>query len=425
MLKIVNKIVKNTFLFMKNNRNLRLILLAIIIVTTLTILTVLSQKLKPATLVSTNTQNSQTSTTQATDTSTSASISTDDFIKIKDCFSQTEYKTCLDNFVTKLGDSGSTTKEMLAAMEAARTQDTQIENQCHDIAHAIGRYTYKKYTNIGDAFNACDQSCHSGCYHGVMERMFYSDQEINSKSHLTFADIQDKIPDICSSDKFSNPTTSIIFQCLHGVGHAVMFSLDYDLEDSLKACDLLPTQYDQSSCYGGVFMENVTAFDKSLRDLKADDPLYPCNKVAEKYKNACYLMQTSVMFEYGLSNDEIIAECKKSEQPATCFVSLGRDLSNFVRTGQMDYVTSTCESLDRGSAQNCIDGTVYALSDNTWDGQFSFSFCSNLKDSENKNTCFRDTMSYIKAVYAKTSDDLKDECTKYGGNSAEVCKSFI
>lgn len=347
----------------------------------------------------------------------------DDFLKIKDCFSQTDPKKCLDNFVEGYSKNYPETKAILNAMEVARTQDAGIENDCHNIAHAIGRYTYKKYNNIGDAFNACDQSCHSGCYHGVMERMFYSDEELSTKAHLTYKDIEKKMPGICDASKFSNPTPTVIFQCLHGVGHAVLFSLDYNLEDSLKACDLLKDDYERSSCWGGVIMENVTAFDKKKRDLKAGDNLYPCNKLDEKYKYSCYMMQTSVMFEYGLSAGQIADECKNAEYPNACYISLGRDMSNFVRTGDIEYVRSTCETLtDDNYRRNCLDGTIYALVDNTWDAQFAFKFCNSMTNTENMYICYKDSLSYLRGVYQNTPEQLNQQCELHGGEQLNICK---
>lgn len=364
-------------------------------------------------------------TTQNNNTTDSNIEAESDFLKIVKCFGQEDSKECLDNFVLGYSKTSPDTKSLLNAMEVSRTQDQSIENECHNIAHAIGRYTYQKYNNIGDAFNACDQSCHSGCYHGVMERMFYSDEELSSKNHLTFKDIEKKMPGICDASNFSNPSPTVIFQCLHGVGHAVMFSLDYNLEDSLKACDLLKDDYERSSCWGGVFMENITAFDKKKRDLKAGDYLYPCNKVEEKYKYSCYMMQTSVMFEYGLTALEIGVECAKSELPTPCYISLGRDLSNFVRTSDIELVRNTCESLGGNYARNCIDGAIYALIDNTWDSQFAFKYCNALQDQANKSICYRDSVSYLKGVYQKTTDQINLECEQYAGGEVNICKENI
>lgn len=346
-----------------------------------------------------------------------------DFADINDCFSNTGEKlqVCLDDFVD--GYFGEqTTQEVLAAMESARLENTSIENNCHPIAHAIGRHTYKTIGNVGDAFEACDQSCHSGCYHGVMERLFWGEDElIDENKHLTYKDLETKIPGICSADKFQNPSNSVIFQCLHGVGHAILYSLDYDLSAALKSCDLLATEYEKSSCYGGVVMENVTAFDKQKRDLKKDDPLYPCNSLESHYQYTCYLMQTSVMFEYGMDIPTIAENCKQATNyQNSCFTSLGRDLSNDVRLNNPQRVVEACEVYSGEYSESCINGTVYALVDNTWDARFAYQFCS-LLNSTNKAYCYKAVNNYLKWSYSKSADDLKESCATFAQNETDTC----
>src|SRR5690606_37234968 len=178
-----------------------------------------------------NILNSENNQSQASSISFSGG---EDMVRIKDCFYLQEGKQkCMDDFIAAyFGEK--TTKEVLADLEQARLRDTEIENQCHPVAHAVGRIAYLNIGNVGDAFESCDQSCHSGCYHGVMERLFYGDDEIiDENKHLTYGDMVLKIPGICNSDKFKNPSNAVIFQCLHGVGHAILYSLNYNLEDAL------------------------------------------------------------------------------------------------------------------------------------------------------------------------------------------------
>jgi len=343
------------------------------------------------------------------------------------CFANgTTDRQCLDTFVSDYAGA-KTTRELLADLEASRSQDVTIENNCHPIAHAIGRYTYQKLGNIGDAFLACDQSCHSGCYHGVMERLFYTPEQIAAGvKHLTFADMQQKVPNICDVANFSSPSQAVIFQCLHGVGHAILFSLDYDLQTALESCDLLKTDYERQSCYGGVVMENITAFEKDKRDLKFDDPHYPCNKLAEKYQTTCYMMQTSVMVEAGLTYEQIVTECRKTGRNINaCFVSLGRDLSNLVRTGQGDTVVHVCEDLSGDQVRSCINGAVYALVDNTWDTSFAYPFCATFKNEDNQKACFLSSSTYAKGIYTKTKEELTAACQLYAYKQQEICISQL
>lgn len=350
--------------------------------------------------------------------------------EIESCFSlpSDKQQKCFDDFIKDYAiTNNKDVNGLLTDLEVARSKNKTIENSCHPIAHAIGRYSLVKYINVGDSFEKCDLTCHSGCYHGVMERLFFTDKEISSSTnHLNPTDLKDKIPDICNKNNFSDPSNSIIFQCLHGVGHAILYSMAYNLEDALISCDFFKTSYEQSSCYGGVFMENVTAFDKKLRDVNPKDPLYPCNKVDKKYKRDCFTMQTSLMFEYGLSIPQIAEQCRLAKDyKSNCFVSLGRDLSNYVRTGNSKLAVEACEISSLGNQQNCIDGVVYALIDNTWDATFAFGFCNSLSDPNNKKTCYKDSLSYLGWSYNKNENKKKEECQKFAGSAIDLCYDSI
>lgn len=335
-----------------------------------------------------------------------------------------EQSKCLDNFVVN-GIGNRTVLQILAELEIARTKSQDIENSCHPIAHAIGRYALVKHKNLGDAFQSCDFSCHSGCYHGVMERMFFTQEEIDKgQQHLTFDQMAERVPDICLPKNFANPSTSIIFQCLHGIGHAILYTLDYNLRDALAVCDKLPTQYDRSSCYGGVFMENVTAFAKHKRDIKSGDMLYPCNSVDNRYQYDCYLMQTSIMTELGASREQLAENCNAASESGkdACFISIGRDLSNYVRTGQSYLVKDICEnSVGKfGKTDKCLAGAIYALIDNTWDGKYAFPFCDSLS-ANNVINCVQMAKQYYQSVYQPGWDKINSECIQLATQNPAAC----
>jgi hypothetical protein len=311
-------------------------------------------------------------------------------------------------------------KAVLVDLESLRTQSKAVENSCHDIAHSLGRLTFEKYGNVGDAFEMCDFTCHSGCYHGVMERQFNEGEAAGT--HVTPAKLAAKIPTICAPDKFSNPRQSVIFQCLHGVGHAVLYSMEYDLEAALGICDKFATSYEQSSCYGGVIMENLTAFDKDKRDLKQGDALYPCTKLEDKYKHSCYTMQTSWMFEMGMSTEQIAKECQKVAQPYLdqCFVSLGRDLSGYFRTGNASIVVTACENHSGEYKLQCLRGVIYALVDNSWDAKFAYPFCDKLQQ-ENQARCYVETNYYLSIYYQLSKTEITNQCNLHATTNKSLC----
>jgi hypothetical protein len=114
----------------------------------------------------------------------------------------------------------------------------------------------------------------------------------------------------------------------------MIYSLN-DLPYSLHVCDQLATAWDQTSCTGGVFMQNFLPGPMQLAPtkwLKRSDLLYPCDAVKERDKLYCYLMVTSRILpvvHYDFS--KAATWCRKAERGwvATCFQSFGRDASGF------------------------------------------------------------------------------------------------
>ena len=349
----------------------------------------------------------------------------DNFLDIKKCLEGDweQLNSCYDHFLTNYAGTTKSTPELLAELEASRQVDVEIENSCHPMTHAIGRRALEIEGNIGDAFDACDFTCHSGCYHGVMERMFFSDTEIaGGTQHLSESQLSERVPGLCDEQNFTDPSRSVIFQCLHGIGHAILFAIDYDLHGALRICDNLSTPYEQGSCYGGVFMENVTAFDRSKRQIDFSDPHYPCNDVEHKYRRDCYQMQTSIMLEAGLSHDEIAAECSEATFPNECYVSIGRDMSSYVRVDQAEIPRKLCEEYSDkyGFADACARGVIFALIDNTWDAEYAFQFCNILKESF-QPTCYNSATDYMSWSYQMDKEQLQGQCRLFAGDNLELC----
>ncbi len=295
---------------------------------------------------------------------------------IKACNSLPNSAECLDNLFRDALKK-QTTLETLQLIQRYEKDDSELRRDCHPVVHAIGRETYRVKGTIHESFSACDQTCHSGCYHGSVER-FLRGEDIYTQTdkHPSAAELKQKAALACDpklDDRYR-------FQCLHGLGHALLFFNRYQLVSTLEACDALATGWSQSSCYGGVFMENVSNATPELRDLSPTDYHYPCNKLAAKYRSDCYVMQTSRMSEMGLTTEKIFQECDKSgEYRFQCALSAGRDLSNYVRLGQLQPTAQKCQAAGGDSKRACIRGVVYALIDNTWDGRYAHAVLRRLR----------------------------------------------
>jgi len=328
----------------------------------------------------------------------------------KECMSSSAPAECLDQLFRETLKTHSV-KEVLGLVEKFESEDSEFRRDCHPVVHAIGRENFRLKGNLHEAFAACDQTCHSGCYHGSVERFLRGDSIYAAiDQHPSLGELKQKAASACDP----NIALRFRFQCLHGLGHALMFFSRYNLNQSLEICDALSDDWSRNSCYGGVFMENVASATPETRDLSATDYHYPCSKVSAQYKSECYGMQTSRMIEMGLTTEQILKECDRAgDFRSSCLISAGRDLSNDVRFGDGRAAAQKCELVAGASRTDCMRGVVYALIDNTWDGRYALPFCTAFNQQDDRNACFSTSAEYLKSTFEKSPSEVRSECTKH------------
>jgi hypothetical protein len=333
---------------------------------------------------------------------------------IKSCLRARQSAECLDNLFREALKT-HTTVEALQLVQRLAAQDADLRRGCHPVVHAIGRETFRLKGNIHDSFAACDQTCHSGCYHGSVERFLRGDEiYVHTDKHPSQAELKQKAAAAC------DPSTPLRlrYQCLHGLGHALMFFSRYQLAASLEACDALFDDWSRNSCYGGVFMENIFNAANEKKNFSAVDYHYPCNHVAERYRRECYIMQTSRMTEMGLAPERMLEECSKAgTYRLLCIQSMGRDLSNQARLGEAQSVARKCELAEDENRLACIRGVVYALIDNAWDGRYAMPFCAILGNTTDRDNCLKLNVHYLRMIFDKSADDIAGDCFRYAGIS--------
>ena len=328
--------------------------------------------------------------------------------KVKTCLSAgREAASCVEPlFATYLKDH--TTQQALAVLQCLMDADDSIRGSCHPAAHAIGRDTFAVQGTVEKSFAACDQTCIAGCYHGAMERFLRGNDDTGG--HISLAELQAKAATAC------DPSLPIAlrFQCLHGLGHAIMYYTGYALHPSLTICDATGDDWSQSSCAGGVFMENVVAADPKDRDLSPTDYHYPCDAVEERYKTVCYLMQTTVMANMGLTPAQIFVECRNAgAYRAACLESLGRETSNLALINGPRAASSVCELGQGADLEACTEGCMKTLVGHSWDGRYAFPYCASYATPEAVSYCFTAAMSFLETNFGRTTGDLAAECAQY------------
>ena len=293
---------------------------------------------------------------------------------------------------------------------------------CHQPAHLVGRTAYDIMG--AQAFREGNANCHSGFYHGAMEALLID------KGTENVAATTDQVCSLFETN-FSR------FECLHGIGHGVMAYADYDLPLALKICGELNSQYSQSSCYGGVFMENIIAAE-GLGGISGHgtkwvntDPLFPCDAVSNSssIQYECYIMQTSRMLDmYHHNFDRVAKECLNATAAyvSVCFKSFGRDaagqtLRNITRIIQI------CNKVPKikDYYNQCIIGALNVIVD-FWGpslkGQAT-ELCNSINDIPTKSDCYKSLAERLSDLFSKPSE--RDAiCQGFGAPYDSYCSRY-
>ena len=261
-------------------------------------------------------------------------------------------------------------REAIAVFE--RTVD-QGDPSCHRIAHAIGAASLARYRgNVAKTIAEGSSTCFSGYYHGVLERALVG---VKTRDATRLGNVARALCD----DPQVHVSRWMEYQCFHGLGHGLMITTGYGLPISLEACERVQTFLDQTSCKGGVFMENITSsygFRSSW--LRDDDPVYPCNVVDADDKITCYGMVTSrVLRVIGLDWEKTAEICSgvESDYVITCFRSLGRDISGQTRRDPEEIVELCEVTREYGAEEHCISAAAMDMASNFTSGVEAAELC--------------------------------------------------
>ena len=238
----------------------------------------------------------------------------------------------------------------------------------HLRAHSVGKQIFLSNGLSTEAFLRCGSSFNNGCMHGYIET---AEDNIKGSSASSLAD------EICRP--LLTASTYSFNQkhfCYHGIGHAIMEDVDYNLTESLAQCDAFGDQIAQIGCWQGVFMENEWGYVSRITDngtFSRTDPMAPCNKVAQKYVTQCYMNQEGYLFH--IYNNDI----KKAGQACLqagvnagiCIESLGLSASAenwqpllLKGRGAGDVEANAwllCQEVPKQYISNCVIGAVFNI----------------------------------------------------------------
>jgi hypothetical protein len=319
-----------------------------------------------------------------------------DHTKLSDCNAERCYEQAFGNVAYYQGP-----KAALALFAEKMATNRAIDAGCHPIAHYIGAGTLARdHGNIPEAFAAGSSICWSGFYHGILERAFYG---ISTEVGLIKAARR-----VCASPSLQKDEF-LFYQCVHGLGHGLMISTGYDLPYALHVCGKLQTSWDQSSCTGGVYMENVNAANGTSIGFKTswvrpNDLVYPCDApVTKGHRLYCFLMVTSRILPANGYNWAATARICAHVQRiwvATCFQSYGRDADGSSREDPVRDL-ELCRIAGRWEGE-CIYGVVRDMTSYFAGVHQAAAFCR-LVGSAYKAYCYQGIGTIVGTLQADTA----------------------
>ena len=187
-------------------------------------------------------------------------------------------------------------------------------------------------------------------------------------------------------------TSFLLYQCLHGLGHALMIYTADRLPFALALCDDLTGVWAQHSCDGGVFMQNFNPPDAlspfQSTYIKPSDPIYPCNAVPVGDKLYCYMQITQNMLN--LNHDDLAKVaplCLRAERGwvGICYQSFGRDVSGFTQY-QPRAALADCRLAGRYLG-DCVFAVVRDYTNNDGNGTRAAGLCA-LSPAQVRGICY-------------------------------------
>ena len=298
----------------------------------------------------------------------------------------------------------------------------EVYARCHEVTHFLSRAEYEKLGNIADVYAQCDSTCHGGCYHGTLEAYLQQRNLDGEKLKSEFGKVCGVRQDYSSALVFN--------ECLHGMGHAAMYVTDTDLILSLALCDEIQTQDGKERCYSGAFMENSSSStnrDHPGKYVKADDPMFPCNSLEEKYQRLCWRYQSSYFAIISKQDwQKVVTLCNQvpGKYQDECFRTIGTNQVGF--TQDLNKMKSDCDLAPNQNFQSiCMNGVISSFSYRfVGDSSKMIQFC-NIVDEDEKEGCFKQIGLGV-LDWGNNSQLVKTECSKIQNSKySSWCMSVI
>jgi hypothetical protein len=309
------------------------------------------------------------------------------------------YSTCIGDGIASLSSAGNIALAM-GTLDRVIHTDPSLVLLGHPLAHALGYAVRSTPATATRLLSECDDRYQSGCYHGILQRYFDARMGMPIAQNVLLAP--------CDGLRGTREQFRL-FDCLHGTGHGLMMYHRYDVNASLKDCDRLTADWDQRSCYSGVFMEHnmgarmqVFGEEKfgmhrhsmpapSVVLFKPNDLHYPCDATPARYRHECYELQADLILP-AVKQDyrKASAVCDGAgtlDLVSTCYAGLGRNASG-AAAFQFAGIRKRCELASPAGLPFCYEGAVRHLAYAPSELPRGVAFCKSLPEGEARTRCW-------------------------------------
>jgi hypothetical protein len=309
------------------------------------------------------------------------------------------YSSCLGDGIASLSSAGNIALAM-GTLDRIIHSDQSLILLAHPLAHALGYAVRSTPATATRLLSQCDDRYQSGCYHGILQRYFDARMGMPIAQSVLLAP--------CDGLRGTREQFRL-FDCLHGTGHGLMMYHGYDVNASLHDCDRLAGDWDERSCYSGVFMEHnmgasmqvfgVGKFGMHRHSMpaativlfKADDLHYPCDATPARYRRECYELQADLILP-AVKQDykKASAVCDSAgttDLVRACYAGLGRNASG-ASAFQYAGIRKRCEQASPAGLPFCYEGAVRHLAYAPSELPRGVAFCKSLPDGERRSGCW-------------------------------------
>jgi hypothetical protein len=322
-----------------------------------------------------------------------------------------DYSTCIGDGIASLSSAGNIALAM-GTLDLIVHTDPSLILLGHPLAHALGYAVRSTPATATQLLTECDDRYQSGCYHGILQRYFDARIGIPIAQSVLLAPCDGLRG---TSEQFR------LFDCLHGTGHGLMMYHRYDVNASLTDCDRLKNDWDQRSCYSGVFMEhNMGARMQVFGDgkfgmhrhsmpaesvvlFKPNDLHYPCDATPTRYRRECYELQADLILP-AVKQDyrKASAVCDAAgtaDLVRACYVGLGRNASG-AAAFQYAGIRKRCDLASAGGRPYCYQGAVRHLAYAPSELTRGVNFCKSLPEGDGRARCWDGIGLQVGGFYA-------------------------